>query len=71
MVAYRQIYITYIHTMKNIFQSNNFLSVITMMAWIRVLDAPGCYERTAQAERKSALQGPGLVGTVGPCAQST
>ena len=40
-----------------------------MRAWIRVLDAPGCYERTAQAERKSALQGSGLVRTVGPCAQ--
>ena len=24
-------------------------------AWIRVLDAPGCYERAARAERKSAL----------------
>ena len=33
------------------------------------MDAPGCYERTAQAERKSALQGSGLVRTVGPCAQ--
>ena len=26
------------------------------------MDAPGCYER-------AALQGPGLVRTVGPCAQ--
>ena len=40
-----------------------------MRAWIRVLEAPGCYERTARAERKSALQGSGLVRTVGPCAQ--
>ena len=40
-----------------------------MRAWIRVLDAPGCYERTARAERKSALQGSGLVRTVGACAQ--
>ena len=28
-----------------------------------------CYERAARAERKSALQGSGLVRTVGPCAQ--
>ena len=42
-----------------------------MRAWIRVLDAHGCcYKRTAWAERKSALQGSGLVRTVGPCAQS-
>ena len=40
-----------------------------MRAWIRVLDAPGCYERAGWAERKSALQGSGLVRTVGPCAQ--
>ena len=40
-----------------------------MRAWIRVLDAPGCYERVVRAERKSALQGSGLVRTVGPCAQ--
>ena len=33
-----------------------------MRAWILVLDAPGCYER-------AALQGSGLVRTVGPCAQ--
>ena len=33
------------------------------------MDAPGCYERAARAERKSALQGSGLVRTVGPCAQ--
>ena len=38
-----------------------------MRAWIRVLDAPGCYERPAQAERKSAMQGSGLVRTVEPC----
>ena len=40
-----------------------------MRAWIRVLEAPGCYERAAWAERKSALHGSGLVRTVGPCAQ--
>ena len=39
-----------------------------MRAWICVL-APGCYERAAWAERKSALQGSGLVRTVGPCVQ--
>ena len=33
-----------------------------MRTWIRVLDVPGCYER-------AALQGSGLVRTVGPCAQ--
>ena len=41
-----------------------------MRPWIHVLDAPGCYERAAQAERKSTLQGSGLVRTVGPCAHS-
>ena len=40
-----------------------------MGAWIRVLDVPGCYERAARAERKSALQGSGLVRIVGLCAQ--
>ena len=40
-----------------------------MRAWICVLDAPGCYERTAWAEGKSALQDSGLVRTIGPCAQ--
>ena len=40
-----------------------------MRAWIRVFDAPGCYERTVRAKRKSALQGSGLVRTVGLCAQ--
>ena len=40
-----------------------------MRAWICVLDVPGCYERATQAERKSALQGSGLVRIVGPCAQ--
>ena len=40
-----------------------------MRAWIRVLDAPGCYEHVARVERKSALQGLGLVKTVGPHAQ--
>ena len=33
------------------------------------MEAPGCYERAAREERKSALQGSGLVRTVGPCAQ--
>ena len=40
-----------------------------MRAWIRVLDVPGCYEHVARVERKSTLQGLGLVRTVGPCAQ--
>ena len=33
------------------------------------MDTPGCYERAVRAERKSALQGSGLVRTVGPYAQ--
>ena len=40
-----------------------------MRAWIHVLDMPGCYECAVRAERKSTLQGSGLVRTVGPCAQ--
>ena len=40
-----------------------------MRAWIHVLDAPGCYKYVMQAERKSALQGSGLVKIVGLCAQ--
>ena len=40
-----------------------------MRACIRVVEAPGCYECVAWVERKSALQGSGLVRTVGPCAQ--
>ena len=40
-----------------------------MRAWIRVLNAPDCYERAAWTERKSTIQGSGLVRTVGPCAQ--
>ena len=40
-----------------------------MRAWIHILDAPSCYERAAQAERKSTLQGSGLVRIVRPCAQ--
>ena len=40
-----------------------------MRAWIRVLDEPSCYERVVRVERKSALQGSGLVRTVGSCAQ--
>ena len=30
---------------------------------VRVLNMPGCYESVAQAERKSAAQGLGLVKT--------
>ena len=41
-----------------------------MGAWIRVLDVPGYYKCAAWTERKSTLQGSGLVRTVGPCAQS-
>ena len=33
------------------------------------MDAPSCYKCAAWAERKSILQGSGLVRTVGPCAQ--
>ena len=40
-----------------------------MRAWIRILDVPGCYERAVRAERKSALQGSGLVRTLGAGAQ--
>ena len=36
---------------------------------LRVLDAPGCYEHAAWVERKSALQGSGLVRTLGAGAQ--
>ena len=57
---------------KNIFQTIIFLysPCHYMRAWIHVLDVPGCYERMAQAERKSTLQDSGLVRTVGPCAQN-
>ena len=43
--------------MKIIFQMIIFLysPCPYMRAWIHVLDAPSCYECTAQAERKSAL----------------
>ena len=40
-----------------------------MRAWIRVLDAPSCYERVVLAEKKSALQDSELVRTVRPCTQ--
>ena len=40
-----------------------------MRAWICILDAPGCYKPAARTERKSALQGSGLVKTVGLCVQ--
>ena len=53
----------YIYTTKNIFQFSSYSPChYYMRAWIRVLEAPGCYER-------AALQGSGLVRTVGPCAQ--
>ena len=60
-----------LYTTKNIFRRSFFLysPCHYMRAWICVLDAPGCYERAARAERKSALQGSGLVRTIGPCAQ--
>ena len=59
-----------VYTTKNIFQTIIFLYYSLcyyMRAWIRVLDVPG--ERAVRAERKSALQGSGLVRIVGPCAQ--
>ena len=37
-----------------------------MRAWIRVLDAPGCYERAAWAERRPHYK---AQDSVGPCAQ--
>ena len=40
-----------------------------MRAWIHVLAAPSCYEYVARAERKSTLQGSGLVRIVRSCAQ--
>ena len=55
-----------LHTTKNIFL---YSPCHYMRAWIRILDAHGCYERAVRAERKSAIQGSGLVRTVGPCAQ--
>ena len=36
-----------LYTTKNIFQTVIFLTCHYMRAWIRVLDAPGCYERAA------------------------
>ena len=59
------------YTMKSIFQTVIFLysPCHYMRAWIHILDAPSCYERAARAERKSALQGSGLIRTVGPCSQ--
>ena len=62
-----------LYTTKNIFRATIFLysPCHYMRAWIRVLDAPSCYEHAAwpELERKSALQGSGLVRTVEPCAQ--
>ena len=49
--------------------SDDHFSCHYMRAWIRVMDTPSCYERVSRAERKSTLQGSGLVRTVGPCAQ--
>ena len=40
-----------------------------MRVWIRILNVPGFYERVARPERKSTVQGSGLVRTAGPCAQ--
>ena len=42
---------------KNIFQMIIFLysPYHYMRAWIRVLDAPSCYEHVARVEKKSAL----------------
>ena len=62
----------FLYTWKNIFRAIIFLysPCHYMRAWIHILDAPSCYECTAWAERKSALQGSGLVRTVEPCAQS-
>ena len=39
------------------------------MSLYDAMDVPSCYERVAQVERKSTLQGSRLVKTVGPCAQ--
>ena len=74
-LAYDNIIIIYYNIQRKIFfRATIFLYTSSpchyMRAWIRVLDAPGCYEHSAQAERKSALQGSGLVTTVGLCAQS-
>ena len=58
-------YIIIIYIQRKIFFRRSFFLYSPchyMRAWIRVLDAPGCYER-------AALQGSGLVRTVGPCAQ--
>ena len=49
--------------------SYNYSPCHHMRAWIHILDAPGCYERVARVERKSALQDSGLVRTVGLCAK--
>ena len=49
--------------------AGHYSSCHYMRAWIHVLDAPICYEYAMRAERKSTLQGSGLVRTVGPCAQ--
>ena len=59
------------HTIYNekYFSDDHFSYIVYMRAWICVLDAPGCYECAVRAERNSALQGSGLVRTVGPCAQ--
>ena len=61
-----------LYTTKNIFQIVIFLIILLIVrvtSLHEVLDAPGYYERVVRAERKSALQGSGLVRIVGPCAQ--
>ena len=51
--------------MKNFFRATIFLysPCHYVRAWIRVLEAPGSYERAARAERKSELQGSRAVCT--------
>ena len=51
-------YTIILYTIKIIFRQSFFLynPCHYMRAWIHVLDVPGCYERTARAKRKSALQ---------------
>ena len=71
--AMKQFYYTTVAILQKIFfRATIFLYSLChyMRAWICVLDVPGCYEGTVRGERKSALQGSGLVRIVGPCAQS-
>ena len=68
----RTSYTTYIYNEKY-FSDDHYSFLYSpchyMRAWIRILDAPGCYEHAAWAERKFALQSSRLVRTVWPCAQ--